>query len=826
MATKIGTTISGTFPDGPGQPNQSHLIYAANAGVWWLFTLTSASDSTGNPGTHVIKSYYSSGSDLSSATWTASTNSPNLDSDSAGLTNAFRNGRSLGCLYINNAAGTNKDILHCSASIFCNTVADSGNGVNGHIRAVLGATSITWGAWGYYETANFNYSDPTLISGNAIGVAANGYIQVGACVYHSELDAAVITSVDPDTGDTWTSGGSGTGNTTAGSALIKSLSNETGMAANYGVSLAGGSTNTLKINSIDSGTQVTASSGTGITAATGQVVRWNNLTPGSSRTNLVFDNTMVHECISYGFAQLASNHMLCVYDNGGAAPPQNTNLKSQKDNLTQAQGFWRSTNDGTGSVTVFSSPSTQDIQDWCVVGVDTTHIYVAQRSGNTTVRVNVYTDTGNGSWAATTNQPPTMTGKTIKAGGGVVGVTDGTNFWLFVIDSTDNAIKYCKFNVGAGTWDAAWTTLAAVDSTAKYLSCQPKFGALQAGLIYAVTNGANFDTYTIALSFNTFITPSQGSVSLTGSAPSVQVTVGSGLGSLPLSGVAPTVSQSLTIAVGLGGETLTGVAPLDILSVGVPAGSLAGTGQAPTKTNETTRSTGTGSLSVSGVSPSEKTQVGMSAGSLTIQGLSATETIVTLGAGGLTLSGQPPVVQEIIRVGAGSGTFSGQSPANQVSVPAPSGSVSIQGQAQAIQGTVITPSLGSIGMSGQAPSVSGGGIKWMTGGGVRRLFRQHHGTSSGSGDVTYALQVSARGSFKSPPTVLPDPVPVIPPIRGSARHLVGVQGRSRGQYIPQSITGQGEIHMQILVSVQGTSIRAGQREAEERFLENWLLSQN
>src|SRR3954470_4624556 len=66
----VGTQIAGTFGDASGHSGQSHLFYAANSGVWWLLTLTSAADSVGGAN-HVVKAFHSSGPDLATATWTA-----------------------------------------------------------------------------------------------------------------------------------------------------------------------------------------------------------------------------------------------------------------------------------------------------------------------------------------------------------------------------------------------------------------------------------------------------------------------------------------------------------------------------------------------------------------------------------------------------------------------------------------------------------------------------------------------------------------------------------------------------------------------------------
>src|SRR3954470_7436308 len=71
----VGSQIAGTFGDASGHSGQSHLFYAANAGVWWLLTLSSSTDSVGGTN-HSIKAYRSSGPDLASATWTAAASSP------------------------------------------------------------------------------------------------------------------------------------------------------------------------------------------------------------------------------------------------------------------------------------------------------------------------------------------------------------------------------------------------------------------------------------------------------------------------------------------------------------------------------------------------------------------------------------------------------------------------------------------------------------------------------------------------------------------------------------------------------------------------------
>src|SRR3954451_5517652 len=71
----VGAHIAGGFADASGHSAQSHLVYAANAGVWWLFTLMSTADAAGGSA-HIVKAYHSSSADLAAATWIAPGGSP------------------------------------------------------------------------------------------------------------------------------------------------------------------------------------------------------------------------------------------------------------------------------------------------------------------------------------------------------------------------------------------------------------------------------------------------------------------------------------------------------------------------------------------------------------------------------------------------------------------------------------------------------------------------------------------------------------------------------------------------------------------------------
>ncbi len=189
----VGSQIAGTFGDATGHSAQSHLVYAANSRVWWLFTLTSAADSEGGSN-HVVKSFRSSGPDLATATWIAGADSPAVP---AGSPNQFMGGgRSLGIAYLDNSP---LDVIHADISM----AFDGQDGRTGHIRAVVTATSIAWESWDLFDEPAATWTMPR---GNTIGVSSGKFIHTGGPILQQEVDANARKSANADTGTKWTSG--------------------------------------------------------------------------------------------------------------------------------------------------------------------------------------------------------------------------------------------------------------------------------------------------------------------------------------------------------------------------------------------------------------------------------------------------------------------------------------------------------------------------------------------------------------------------------------------------------------------------------------------
>jgi hypothetical protein len=346
LPVTIGTLAAGSFVDATGHSVQSHLVFAPNAGVWWLFTLSSAHDAIGD---RTVRSYVSSGPTLATATWTEGPPSPTLGNAGGATSSRLAGGRSLGVALI--AIG-GVDYVH----VFVSAAFDGQTASNGHIRARLDATALTWGAWnnpGSPNTASV-WQGPagTGVSGasthtpwgNAVGLSSGGFVHHFSSVMDQEVDCNVGRSTTADTTATW-------------------------------------------VNGFGTNASPTGNAGTS--------PPW---------TTAVIDKTMTFECKVLAFAPLAADVMLAVYSNGAQAQPSLTNLRYQKSG---AAGTWTNIPvAGGGNGTVFATPATIDQNDWTLVPVTATAVYAFRRNATSTGVDGAAYAAATNTWTALAPAPP------------------------------------------------------------------------------------------------------------------------------------------------------------------------------------------------------------------------------------------------------------------------------------------------------------------------------------------------------------------------------------------------------------------------------------
>ncbi len=115
----------------------------------------------------------------------------------------------------------------------------------------------------------------------------------------------------------------------------------------------------------------------------------NNADTGSSWTSgfslpAVIDGSMLNQDNALAFAPLANNVMLAVYDNGQNVEPNQTNLRYKRSN---ANGVWPGITVGSqlgGDGNVFATNAVINQNDWALVPVSTSQIFVFRRKANGT----------------------------------------------------------------------------------------------------------------------------------------------------------------------------------------------------------------------------------------------------------------------------------------------------------------------------------------------------------------------------------------------------------------------------------------------------------
>lgn len=186
---------------------------------------------------------------------------------------------------------------------------------------------------------------------------------------------------------------------------------------------------------------------------------------------------------------LASGNMIDIYEDNKNGDTW-ANIRWSK---------WTTVWSAAATVRGTNLTSFQVSNDFGVVRISDTDIRLIMRTESNTYEGFKF----NGSAWSIMTAPGTQTS---KAGGGMFLATDGTDFWLFIIDSdAANTIRYNKFTVSAGTW-GGWTALETTTQTRSFLSGYSVASGGNIALIWTQVNGANFDIVTEALNISS-VTP-------------------------------------------------------------------------------------------------------------------------------------------------------------------------------------------------------------------------------------------------------------------------------------------------------------------------------
>lgn len=150
----------------------------------------------------VVSAYVSSSNDLTTATWSAGTDSPTFPSSHA-LNSADQ--RQLGALGFANGA---TDVAHVSVGISGGGTSGATSNLVEHIRATFtGASSITWDSWAEFNSANGS-AGPAVV-GNVLGVSSDGHIHETSLCLSADFANGYPTSrlsTNADTSSSWTTG--------------------------------------------------------------------------------------------------------------------------------------------------------------------------------------------------------------------------------------------------------------------------------------------------------------------------------------------------------------------------------------------------------------------------------------------------------------------------------------------------------------------------------------------------------------------------------------------------------------------------------------------
>lgn len=214
-----------------------------------------------------------------------------------------------------------------------------------------------------------------------------------------------------------------------------------------------------------------------------------NADAGSSWTSGFSAIATLDTTSSVGFGSQSShatstNRALNIYDLGS--------------NGATTTGYHSTTWDGTtigSNLAIVTGLTAQDKNDFGTAHVSDTDIHIVYRTGSNTYGHKRWNGTN---WTSVAGA--TIPNQTSLSTAGHFMATDGTDAWLFVIDSAaGNAALYIKWTASGNTW-GTWTTLEASSATRGFISGYPSVVSNTIAVIWSQTNGSNFDIVVTSLS--------------------------------------------------------------------------------------------------------------------------------------------------------------------------------------------------------------------------------------------------------------------------------------------------------------------------------------
>lgn len=199
----------------------------------------------------------------------------------------------------------------------------------------------------------------------------------------------------------------------------------------------------------------------------------------------------------------------------------------------------------------------------------------------------------------------------------------------------------------------------------------------------------------------TSITPTTGSLSLTGATPSVAIklNVSPTAGSLSITGATPTVTPITNVSPTAGSLSLAGSTPSVALKLNVAptAGSLSVTGETPSVATKTNVNVTGGTVSLTGATPG-------------VEVVTPGVTAITVTAGSISLAGATPAVAIKLNVSptAADLSITGATPSVNISknISPTAGSISLAGATPAVALKLnVAPTAGTLALSGSTVTV-------------------------------------------------------------------------------------------------------------------------